>query len=207
MEKKLSLEAVRVLGVLIEKELSTPDYYPMTVNALVNGCNQKSNRFPVVEYGEIAVIRALDELYTERLSGHASVAGSRAEKYRHAATQHWNLDQRSLAVLASLTLRGAQTEGELRTHTTRMAAFESMEEVAGVLQALSDREEPLVMQVGRRAGQKGVRFAHLLSGEPIQEEEVSEPPSSTESTADLDDLRERLTRLEAEFEAFRKQFE
>jgi uncharacterized protein YceH (UPF0502 family) len=207
MEKKLSLEAVRVLGVLIEKERSTPDYYPMTVNALVNGCNQKSNRFPVVEYGEIAVIRALDELYTQRLSGHASVAGGRAEKYRHAAAQHWNLDVPSLAVLASLTLRGAQTVGELRTHTTRMASFESMEEVAEVLQALSDREEPLAMQVGRRAGQKGLRFAHLLSGEPIQEEEVSEPPSSTESTADLDELRERLTRLEAEFEAFRKQFE
>ncbi len=207
MEKKLSLEAVRVLGVLIEKELSTPDYYPMTVNALVNGCNQKSNRFPIVEYGEIAVIRALDELYTERLSGHASVAGGRAEKYRHAATQHWSLDVPSLSVLASLTLRGAQTVGELRTHTTRMASFESMEEVADVLQVLSDREEPLVAQIGRRAGQKGVRFAHLLSGEPIEEEEASEDPSSSESTADLDELRERLTRLEANFEAFRKQFE
>ena len=102
MEKVLSAEAARVLGVLIEKELSTPDYYPMTLNSLVNGCNQKSNRFPVVEYGEFEVLDYLDELQRYRLVGHASVAGSRSEKFRHATAQQFGLEVPELALLASL---------------------------------------------------------------------------------------------------------
>ena len=211
----LSAQALRVLGVLIEKELSTPDYYPMTVNGIVNGSNQKSNRSPVCDYGEITVLRALDELNHDRLAGHASVAGSRAEKYRHAAAQHWELDKAGMAILASLLLRGPQTVGELRSHTSRMNSFESMDEVVNVLEMLAQREEPLVTRVGKGSGQKGIRFAHLLAGEPtISEEDESddssgmdaEPERSTQATV-IDDLRERLTRLESDFEAFRKQFE
>ncbi len=209
MSESVSSEALRVLGVLIEKELSTPDYYPMTVNGIVNGCNQKSNRHPVVDYGEITVLKALDDLFSHRMAGHASVAGSRSEKYRHAAAQRFDLDTQGLAIMASLILRGPQTVGELRSHTSRMATFESMEEVADTLDSLSEREEPLVARAGRQAGQKGIRFCHLLADESVdepypEEDSVEDAPSSD---GGLEDIRERLDKLEAEFEAFRKQFE
>lgn len=208
----LSAQALRVLGVLIEKELSTPDYYPMTVNGIVNGCNQKSNRSPVVDFGEITVIKALDELYSLRLSGHASVAGSRSEKYRHAASQHWELDQAGLSILASLVLRGPQTVGELRAHTSRMFSFENMDAVVDVLDSLAEREEPLVARAGKASGQKGIRFAHLLAGTPEIEEdsagaEETESSSNAAQADELQELRERLDSLESAFEAFRKQFD
>ena len=206
MDNLLTPEAVRVLGVLIEKEYSTPDYYPMTLNARVNGCNQKSNRDPVVNFSESDVREALDELGKHRLSGHAAVAGSRTEKFRHAAAQHWGLDQPSLAILASLMLRGAQTVGELRTHTSRMASFDSMDEVVEILTRLMERDESLVASAGRRPGQKGERFGHLLSGE-IVAEEVSEPSAANAPVGELEELRERITHLEQEFEAFKRQFE
>ncbi|MBT3449709.1 MAG: DUF480 domain-containing protein [Bacteroidetes Order II. Incertae sedis bacterium] len=205
----LSSEAVRVLGVLIEKEYSTPDYYPLTLNALVTGCNQKSNRHPVVTFSESTAMAALDELLRERLSGHASVSGSRAQKFRHAAAQRWNLERPALAVLASLLLRGPQTVGELRTHTSRMVTFESMGQVAEALTVLMEQENPLVAGLARRPGQKGERFGHLLSGE-LPEEDTASPIDSDAhggSSTELEDIRERLTRLETEFEAFKRQFE
>jgi uncharacterized protein YceH (UPF0502 family) len=213
MEKYLSPEAIRVLGVLIEKELSTPDYYPMTLNGLTNGCNQKSNRNPVVEFGELQVREILDELQRHRLVGHASVAGGRSEKFRHAAAQHWELDKESLAIMASLMLRGPQTVGELRTHTSRMAVFETMDEVADRLQRLMDREEPLVASLARRPGQKGERFAQLLGGEVAMDEDVPAlglaPAGSAKQglTEELDAIRARLESLEEAFEAFKRQFE
>jgi len=213
MEKHLSPEAIRVLGVLVEKELSTPDYYPMTLNALANGCNQKSNRNPVVEYGELQVREILDELIRHRLAGHASVAGGRSEKFRHATAQQLELDQESLAILASLMLRGPQTVGELRTHTSRMASFESMEEVAECLNKLMEREEPLVSSLARRPGQKGERFAQVLGG-PVSmdsDEPIESGPATSRSSGklveELDAIRSRLEHLEEAFEAFRKQFE
>jgi len=212
MEKVLSAEATRVLGVLIEKELSTPDYYPMTLNSLVNGCNQKSNRHPVLEYGEFDVRDYLDELQRYRLVGHASVAGSRSEKFRHATAQHFGLEVPDLALLASLMLRGPQTVGELRTHTTRMAAFDSIEEVSSRLDGLMAREEPLVMSLGRMPGQKGERFAHLLCGEVAMDDVMAsgsvQQPAARSSIADeLEEIRSRLASLEEAFEQFKKQFE
>lgn len=207
MEKHLSLEAVRVLGVLMEKELSTPTYYPMTQNALVNGCNQKSNRHPVVEYSEFVVRDALDELQVARLCGHASIAGGRSEKFRHAARQQWELERGGLAILCSLMLRGAQTIGELRTHTARMLTFETMDEVASVLNELMERQEPLVMDIGRGAGQKGNRFAQLLAGDCELEQDPDFSIAVAAGSSGLEELRERLTRLENAFEAFRSQFE
>lgn len=221
MEKNLSPEAVRVLGVLIEKELSTPEYYPMTLNALANGCNQKSNRHPVVEYGEFQIREYLDELQRHRLVGHAAVAGSRTEKFRHAAAQHWSLDREQLAILASLMLRGPQTVGELRTHTARMAPFETIEQVAAHLEVLATLEEPLVVSVGRMPGQKGERFGHLLEGQDALEaysaaasEGVASSGGSVFSDTaklklneELEDIRARLAQLEEKFEAFRRQFE
>ena len=212
MEKILSAEAARVLGVLIEKDLSTPDYYPMTLNALVNGCNQKSNRNPVVEFGEYDVRDYLDELQRYRLVGHASVAGSRSEKFRHAAAQHYELESDDLALLASLMLRGPQTVGELRTHTSRMAMFENIEEVAARLDGLMGLEKPLVMSLGRRPGQKGERFAHLLCGEVAMDDVMGPgsaivPTSKPSIVAELDEIRARLESLESSFEQFKKQFE
>lgn len=212
MEKVLSAEAARVLGVLIEKELSTPDYYPMTLNSLVNGCNQKSNRFPVVEYGEFEVRDYLDELQRYRLVGHASVAGSRSEKFRHATAQQFGLEVPELALLASLLLRGPQTVGELRTHATRMAAFDSIDEVSTRLDGLMAREEPLVMSLGRMPGQKGERFAHLLCGEVAMDDVAAagmlvQPTARSSIAEELDEIRERLASLEEAFEQFKKQFE
>jgi len=220
MEKVLSPEAVRVLGVLIEKELSTPEYYPMTLNALVNGCNQKSNRSPVVEYGEFQIRENIDELQRHRLVGHAAVAGSRTEKFRHASAQHWSLSREQLAILASLMLRGPQTLGELRTHTTRMAAFESIEHIAAQVETLAALEEPLVVSIGRSPGQKGERFAHLLEGpEALEAYTLAAAASeggrsaglsagvSTQIAEELEEVRARLSDLEEKFEAFRRQFE
>ncbi|MDA1028942.1 MAG: YceH family protein [Bacteroidetes bacterium] len=221
MEKNLSPEAVRVLGVLIEKELSTPEYYPMTLNALANGCNQKSNRHPVVEYGEFQIRENLDELGRHRLVGHAAVAGSRTEKFRHAAAQHWNLGREQLAILASLMLRGPQTVGELRTHTARMATFDTMEQVAAHLDVLASVEEPLVVSVGRLPGQKGERFGHLLEGQDALEAYTAAASEGLASgggsgfgdsakmhlNEELENIRSRLSELEEKFEAFRRQFE
>lgn len=231
MEKLLSPEAVRVLGVLIEKEMSTPDYYPMTLNALVNGCNQKSNRDPVVEFGEFQIREYLDELNRARLTGHASVAGSRSEKFRHAAAHQWELGPEGMAIMASLMLRGPQTVGELRTHTARMATFESMDTVAEVLDSLMNRETPLVMSIGRAPGQKGERFAHVLCGE-LDIAEVfagakggsgfsgpglsgsdgsgfsgSGAAVNEELLEEIKSLTARLEALEEEFERFKSQFE
>ena len=221
MIDSLSPEAVQVLGVLIEKELSTPEYYPMTLNGLVVGCNQKSSRNPVVEYGESTVVEALDELVRARLGGHASVAGSRVEKFRHAARQALELDDPQLAVLASLLLRGPETLGELKTRTSRMFAFDDLDAVQAVLDGLASREEPLVTHLGGDPGRKGVRWAHLLSGQPDEEDFQAERSglagsgpvgegavaSQSKMRAELESLRERLDQLESEFARFRSQFE
>lgn len=236
MNESLSPEAVRVLGVLIEKELSTPEYYPMTLNGLVVGCNQKSSRDPVVEYGESMVVEALDELVRARLAGHASVAGSRVEKFRHAARQALGLDSPQLAVLASLMLRGPETIGELKTRTSRMFAFDDLEAVQAVLDSLAGRGgieapeldeglptrgEPLVTHLGGDSGRKGVRWAHLLSGTPSEDAQeaggagisstgpVGEGAVVAQSKMreELESLRSRLDELESEFERFRSQFE
>ncbi|MDA0874272.1 MAG: YceH family protein, partial [Bacteroidetes bacterium] len=143
METPLTPIAVRVLGVLIEKDLTTPDYYPMTLNSLTNGCNQKSNRDPVMELSEAIVQDGLDELIRHRMAGHASGAGSRAIKFRHAAAEHWQLSQPELAVLSVLLLRGPQTVGEIKGRTGRMAEFDDLEQVAAVLRRLEERDPPM----------------------------------------------------------------
>jgi hypothetical protein len=208
---ELAAPEIRVLGCLIEKELSTPDYYPMTVNSLISACNQKTNREPVVEYSESDVGDALDGLQRKRLVGHASSAYGRAEKFRHALAEVLHLRRPHLATLASLMVRGPETIGEIRGRTTRMYEFESLEEVEGVLRELSAWSPPLAVQLPRRPGQKEARFAHLFSGE-IDLEFDAAPLTGTdqrlsELEAEVAGLKEQMTDLRVAFDQFREQFE
>lgn len=213
MKQILNADEVRVLGSLIEKELSTPDYYPLTINALTSACNQKSNRDPVVTYTDEVVTDVLEQLQRKRLVGVSSGAYSRATKYRHTLAEAEDLTPDALALLAELMLRGPQTVGELRGRSARMYTFNTLEEVENVLTALAERDEPLVVQLPRQQGQKEARYAHLLSGEP---EVVDEPvPGPTpgfsnrleQLEVEVTTLREQLEALQRTFENFRKQFE
>jgi len=220
MLKPLSLEAIRVLGCLIEKETSTPEYYPLTLNALKSACNQKSNRSPVVQYSETDVITALDELTHERIVGHATGSGSRVLKYRHALREAWELSGAECAALACLALRGPQTVGEVKGRTSRMYPFEDLAETQQTLVGLTEREDPLVILLARQPGQKESRYVHLLAGEADSEavgQDIGVPTglaaARAESTRDaslhqsVESLRADLDQLRKEFDAFRTQFE
>ena len=199
---KLDEVEVRVLGALLEKEITTPEYYPLSLNALINACNQKSNRDPVMDLDESAVRSALESLNEKNLVGQASSADSRVPKYIHHLQEVFNFDRRESAVLCVLLLRGPQTPGELRGRTERMYRFDDLSVVESALHRLMEREPPLVMKLARQPGTKESRYAHLLSGEP---EEWSAPAEAEPGafTAGHDD--ERITRLETELESLRKE--
>ncbi len=154
----------RVLGSLVEKDITTPDYYPLSLNALVNACNQKSNRDPVMNLDENAVRSALGTLQDKGLAGPAGGADSRVPKFEHRLQEVFNFTRPELAVLCVLLLRGPQTPGELRGRTERMHGFGDLSEVQSALQRLIDREPPLVAMLPRQPGTKESRYAHLLSG-------------------------------------------
>jgi hypothetical protein len=193
---------VRVLGALLEKEITTPDYYPLSLSALINACNQKSNRDPVMALDESAVRQALDSLNEKGLAGQASSADSRVPKYAHRLQEVFNFDRREMAVLCVLLLRGPQTPGELRGRTERMYKFEDLGVVESALHRLMDREPPLVKKLARQPGTKESRYAHLLAGEA----EGWSAPAETQPTvvAGTQD-EERITRLEAEVQSLRKE--
>jgi uncharacterized protein YceH (UPF0502 family) len=200
---------VRVLGALLEKEITTPEYYPLSLNALVNACNQKSNRDPVVQYDESTVERALLLLRDKGLLLSITGAGSRVPKYGHRISERLNLGRRELAVLCELMLRGPQTVGELRNHSDRMHHFDDLSEVEAVI----EHQPELIARLPRRPGEKEVRFAHLLSGPPeALEAEAAAPPQprpdrigalETEVAA----LRSELEELKRQFAGFKRQFE
>ena len=202
---------VRVLGSLIEKEITTPEYYPQSLNALVNACNQKSNRDPVVAYDETDVEDALQRLRAKGLSLTITGAGSRVPKYGHRLSEKLNLGRREMAILCELMLRGPQTPGELRNRADRMHKFNDVEEVESVI----DRMPELIARLPRRAGEKEARFAHLLSGEPaaaaVADEDVSAPAARGDRIgaleAELARQREEIEALKRQFAEFRKQFE
>ena len=156
---------LRVLGALVEKELATPDHYPLTLNALVAACNQKTARDPVLALDGREVKAALERLQRRRLVGTASGAGHRVAKFRHALSEALRLSRREMAALAVLILRGPQTPGELRSRVGRMATLESVDAADEVLWMLGDRDEPLVVSLGRGPGQSADRYAHRLGGE------------------------------------------
>jgi len=205
---------VRVLGALVEKEITTPEYYPLSLNALVNACNQKSNREPVMQLDENTVRDALLALQEKRLAGPASGADSRVTKYEHRL-ESFNFSRREIAVLCVLLLRGPQTPGELRGRTERMYRFEDLEQVQSALHQLMEREPSLAAVLPRQPGTKEARYAHLLGG-PVESIAVSHDGVLAEH-ADGDRvarLEEQVRALHAEvdalkdqFASFRKQFE
>jgi uncharacterized protein len=209
----------RVLGSLIEKDITTPDYYPLSLNALVNACNQKNNREPVMTLDESAVRDALATLQEKRLAGPASGADSRVTKFEHRLQEVFNFDRREVAVVCVLLLRGPQTPGELRGRTDRMYHFEALEDVVSTLDRLAQREPPLSRILPRQPGTKESRYTHLFSGEPPEYPEVaraSSPlPAVGNSVADrISTLEEEVSRLRTELAevqqqlaTFRKQFE
>ena len=198
MDIQLDQIDVRVLGALMEKETATPDYSPMSLNALINACNQKSNREPVMNLDEGAVREALDRLNEKGLAGPISSAESRVTKYAHRLQETFNFDRRETAVLCVLFLRGPQTPGELRGRTERLYRFDGLEAVESVLHRLIDRESPLVKKLPRLPGTKESRYAHLLAGDVEAGVELSAAPEAGRET-------ERLARLESEVAALRKE--
>ena len=212
---------VRVLGALVEKQLTTPEYYPLTLNALVLACNQKSNRNPVVAYDEETVNRAIDSLRGKNLVYVFYGSTSRVPKYKHMMGEIFDLSPQELALMCVLMLRGAQTVGELRGRTDRLYDFSGLDEVEDALRSLSNKEpQPLVVKLPRQPGQKEVRHAHLLSGEvnleyaPEKEgaeaEDASRPVKSDrlkDLEQEVETLRAQLNGLRQEFEEFKKQFD
>src|SRR5436190_23727438 len=156
---------VRVLGALVEKEIATPDYYPLSLNALTNACNQKSNRDPVLSLSESDVTQALDSLRDKGLARHVSSYDSRVPKYAHQLAEVFNFDRREIAVLCVLLLRGPQTPGELRSRTDRMYHFEALEDVISTLDRLAKREPPLAAILPRQPGTKESRYMHLFASQ------------------------------------------
>lgn len=197
---------VRILGCLIEKGITTPDYYPLTLNALTNACNQKSNRYPLVSYEDTTVVRGLDSLREKGLVEKIYKADSRVPKYQHSFPQKFNISSDYVAVLCELMLRGPQTVGEIRNRADRMYNFEGLQEVEEILNRLMEKEPPMVVKLPRQAGRKESRFAHLLAGEPaIREEEhaVSEETATIRVRAE----NERIAKLEDEFTVLRTEFD
>ncbi len=193
--KPLSPVEVRVLGALAEKEITTPDYYPLSLNALLAACNQKSSRDPVMELSEDQVRDALSSLGDKRLTGPVSTADSRVPKYEHRLPEVFNFDRREAAIICVLLLRGAQTPGELRSRTDRMFHFEELADVQSTLQKLAQREPPLVAMLRRQPGTKEARYMHLFSG-PVDEGSAPTGPEPMQRASAID--ADRIARLEAE---------
>jgi hypothetical protein len=191
----------RVLGSLVEKDITTPDYYPLTLNALVNACNQKSNRDPAMNLNDELVRQALYSLNQKGLAGTASTADSRVPKYEHRMQEAFNFTRPETAVMCVLMLRGPQTPGELRGRTERMHRFEDLTDVQSTLQKLMTREEPLVRILPRQPGTKEARYAHLLCG---AKPEWDAPLPPVELRAGDTSDNERIVRLEETVEALKK---
>lgn len=221
MDLELDLVEARVLGALVEKQLTTPDYYPLTLNGLTLACNQRSNRDPVVAFEEKVVARALESLREKQLARMVSGAEMRVPRYYHLATERLGLSPPQVAVLAVLLLRGPQTVGELRGRSGRLYAFADLAEVEATLGGLAGRSDgALVVELPRQPGRKEPRFAHLLCGLPEIPVETVEPRvepavlavrAENERLAQLeeemDELRQALQALRQEFAQFRTQFE
>ena len=220
----LNPHEIRVLGCLVEKAVTTPDYYPLTLNSLTLACNQQSNRDPVVAFDETTVVRALDGLREKRLASVFTGAESRVAKYKHALTDALLLTPAEVGLLCMLMLRGPQTLAELRTRTERFQPFESLAEVEEALQVLATRQpQPLVVKLPRLPGTKEPRYAHLLSGpidlatlasgaaapapEPAPLLVRAENDRLAQLTAEVAGLRTELAELRQQFAEFRQQFE
>jgi uncharacterized protein YceH (UPF0502 family) len=222
MQKVLNETEVRVLGSLVEKQLTTPEYYPLTLNALTNACNQKSNRDPVVSFDESIVTDAIETLREKNLVYVFYGSTSRVPKYKHMLPEVLRLDEREVALLCVLMLRGPQTVGELKERAGRLASFASLMEVEETLNSMSVKEaEALVIKLPRQPGQKEARYAHLLAGDIpaayFQEEGASESRQAASRAGgsarieklegEVESLRSEVASLRRQLEDFIKQFD
>ncbi len=208
MNMNLSLHETRVIACLIEKSITTPDQYPLSLNALTNACNQKTNRDPVMELNESTVQDTVDGLIKKFMVSRASGYGSRVTKYQHRFCNtdfgDLKLSDKSVAIICELFLRGPQTAGELRTRSERLCKFADVSEVEAELEALSNREEPLVVKLPREPGRREQRYAHLFSGKPIVQTSPALEVGEVESS---DTRRERLDSLEIQVQELQKGME
>ncbi len=218
MEIKLTETEVRVLGSLIEKDITTPEYYPLSLNALMNACNQKSNRDPVMQMDEDAVRDALDGLQQHRMAGPARGADSRVTKFEQRLQEVFNFTRAETAVLCVLLLRGPQTPGELRGRTERLHRFETLDDVQSALQKLMQREPPLAKVLPRQPGTKESRYVHLLGGDVVEADApmrvdvaAERNPADVERIGRLEEevaeLRREVSEIKDQLERFRRQFE
>jgi len=219
LELVLDNVEARVLGALLEKDVTTPDYYPLSLNALVNACNQKNSRDPVMELDEEAVREALVSLQQKRLAGPAHGADSRVAKYEHRLQEVFNFTRAETAIVCVLLLRGSQTPGELRGRSERLFRFEEVSDVLATLQRLMQHEPPLVKALPRLPGTKEARYAHLFCGDVEGQVELASSRSQAPSQAaerdervlrleqELANLQQRVSDLETTLLEFRKQFE
>jgi uncharacterized protein len=201
---------IRVVGCLIEKQRTTPDVYPLTLNALRLACNQSTNRDPVVDYDENTIRAAIDRLVQRKWATLASWANRRSMKYRHTLDGALGLDDAEIAVLDVLMLRGGQTPGELKARTERLHRFADMEDLGATLERLIERQ--LAARLERRPGQREERYTHLLSGEdsPAAEERPAgpaEPPAPVASPAPSDGVEQRLERIEQQIAELRTELQ
>jgi uncharacterized protein YceH (UPF0502 family) len=206
---KLSAEEIRVLGSLMEKSRTTPDYYPMTINSLTAACNQKSARKPVVQYDEDTVVRTLDTLKKKGLVSTATGGSSRAVKYKHNFAIVFPVVPSEIALICLLLLRGPQTPGELNTNSGRLYEFESLDELQETLEKLSGGDVPYLTQLPRRAGQKEARYMHLL-GESLEipeDDDLETTSSSNSANSTIAELEARVTKLEDELATMKTEFD
>jgi uncharacterized protein YceH (UPF0502 family) len=215
MPLQLSVVEARVLGCLLEKERTTPEVYPLTLNSLTTACNQSTNRDPIVGYDDRTVETCLDSLREKKLAMIVHGAGARVPKYRHNLLGLFNLDAREIALICVLLLRGAQTPGELRARTERLCGESSLSEIESCLNQLATGEDPFIRALPARPGQKEQRYIQLFTPEPIDVPFVYSPapdivptPSRIEFLeTELRSLRSELDELREEFSKFKKQFE
>jgi uncharacterized protein YceH (UPF0502 family) len=205
----------RILGCLLEKERVTPENYPLSLNSLMAGCNQTTNREPVTAYDAKALEKGLESLRARRMVTAVTGAGSRVQKYRHNFLDHYELDRREVALMTVLLLRGPQTPGELRSRSERLYTFGSLEEVESCLQGLCSGEDPLVRLLPARPGQKERRYAQLLSGEPEWTESgegiagaalVYEEVPLPESVSRIEALEKEIAQLKSDLQTLRDEF-
>ena len=200
----LDAQEIRVLGALMEKARTTPDYYPMTINGLTAACNQKTSRNPIMNFDEETVVAALNTLKRKGLVSTATGGTSRAIKYKHNMALVFPFEPAEVALLCLLMLRGPLTPGELNTNSGRLYEFDSLEEVQTILEKLSAYPTPFVQQLPRRAGQKEMRFAHLLSGEPDHKEEDAQEEQVARSSGGLES---RLSKVEQDLAEMKTAFD
>lgn len=208
MTLTLSPEETRILGCLIEKERTTPDQYPLSLNSVTTACNQSTNRDPVTYYGDNVVALGLDDLRGKKLVTQLWGAGSRVQKFRHNLLDAYKLNPREVALLCVLLLRGPQMLGELRIRTERLHAFASVGEVEECLRGLSEGAEPLVRELPARPGQKENRFVQLLSGEPVLDGPAAAEirPAVASGPTRVETLESEVATLKSEVAALREEF-